>query len=561
MPRVRICCLIVCTSVALCGTGRRGDAQQLVQPVQPVRVCDTTVTRTTAGNLSGARIRSLVIRTEGPPAIPGVGRIASHLHATTRVATVRRDLRFTERDTVDTVQVGESMRRLRQRSYLRDAVLTGVRCGGDSVDVYLTTRDRWSLSASVSVQSNTSYGGLDERNLFGTGREGSVLIASRQGKLGGALGYTDPYLLNLPVYLKVRGARFVDGSDIRGRLRNAEQSVADRWRSQLVFARYRQDSRKVEQFGGEPVLVQQAFRRDGVFLLVGRRVGDATRTATSILFGADFERASLNAPDRALVVGPRLVQRRYHGPTVGLGRRAVAFDTVGWLSQRQLLVDVPLGVELEGLIGVGHEDVSGGTASFGSAWIGRMWIPSYQSLVSVDFWTSGYLIANRRNFDAASSRALVSYYARRGSSLLTLHGAAEKLVNPDPDVRALETFDPTISLIPTPYRLSENAVAAQAEEAWPLHLPIRAVGLDGAVFIATSLRTASALSQRDHFGVTAVGAGLRLLPGGSGSGALRLDLLYPVFRSAGARRGPVVAVSVAPWLQSNRQREDPRLRQ
>ncbi len=525
------------------------------------RSCDTTITRTTAGNLSGAQVRSLTIQTVGPAALPGIGRFTSHLHVTTHSGTVRRDLQFAVHDTVDTTSIGESMRRLRHRSYIRDAVLTGVRCGTDSVDLRVTTYDRWSLSASVAVQSNTSYGGLDERDLLGSGREGSVSIASRQGRIGGAVGYTDPFLLNLPVYLKVRGARFVDGSDIRGRLRNADQSVTDRWRSQLVFARYRQDSRKVEDFGGDPILVQQAFKRDATFLLFGRRIGDAARSATSILFGADFERASLNAPDKALVVGPRLVERRYYGPTVGLSRQAVAFDTVGWLAERQLLVDVPLGLELEGLIGVGHETVSRGRAAFGSAWLGRMWIPSHERLVSIDLWTSGYLIGSHHNFDAASSRGLFSYYARRGNSLYSLHGAAEKLVNPDPDVRALETFDPTISLIPTPYRLSENAFAAQMEQSRHLHSVIRAIGLDGAVFIAASLRTASALSQNDHFGVTALGAGLRLVPGGVGSGSLRLDVIYPVLKSPGTRRGPIIAVSVTPWLQSNRQREDPRLRQ
>lgn len=565
---------ILCTALGLAASGgaRSGGAQEVVRRVTQdsvrrdsvTRSCDTTITRTTAGNLSGARIRSLDIQTNGPKALPGVGRfashLASHLHATTHSGTVRRDLQFAVHDTVDTTAVGESMRRLRHRSYIRDVVLRGVRCGTDSVDLQVTTYDRWSLSASVGVQSNASYGGLDERNLLGTGREGSVSIASRQGKIGGAVGYTDPFLLNLPVYLKMRAARFVDGSDIRGRVRNADQSVTDRWRSQLVFARYRQDSRKIEQFGGDPVLVEQAFKRDAAFLLFGRRIGEATHTATSILFGADFERASLNAPDNALVVGPRLVERRYHGPTVGLGRQAVAFDTVGWLAERQLLVDIPLGLEMEGLIGAGREDVSRRGAAFGSAWLGKMWIPSRERLVSIDLWTSGYLIGSHHNFDAASSRGLFSYYARSGNTLYSLHGAAEKLVNPDPDVRALETFDPTISLIPTPYRLSENAFAVQLEQARHLRSVIRSIGLDGAVFVATSIRTASALSQHDHFGVTALGAGLRVVPGGAGSGSLRLDILYPVLKSPGTRNGPVLAVSVTPWLQSNRQREDPRLR-
>lgn len=552
---------LLCAILGVAHT-RAGAQEPTQEPVRDILMahCDTTISRTTAGPLSGARIRRLTITPQAPTPLPGLGRFVSRLHVTTRSATVQRDLQFAAHDTVDTTAIGESMRRLRQRSYLGSAVLSGVRCGSDSVDLRLTTTDRWSLAGSLAVQSNTSYGGLSERNLLGTGREASISIASRLGKLGGAIGYTDPFLLNLPVYLRVRAARFSDGSDLRGRLRNADQSVTDLWRSQLAFGRYRQDSHRIEDFGGVPLAVTQSFHRDAAFLLFGRRIGPATTSAISILFGADFEHASLNVPDNALVVGPRLVDRRYYGPSVGLGRRAVVFDTVGWLTERQLLVDVPLGLEAEGLIGAGREDVSRRGAAFGSAWLGKMWIPARQRLVSLDMWTSGYRIGGRRNFDDASSRALFSYYARRGGTLYSLHGAAEKLVNPDPDLRALETFDPTISLIPTPYRLSENAFAGGFEGARHIHSPVRAVGLDGAVFMATSLRTASALSQRDHFGVVAVGTGLRVIPTGTGSGSLRLDLLYPVLKSPGVRRRPSFAVSVTPWLQSNRAREDPRLR-
>jgi hypothetical protein len=259
-------------------------------------------------------------------------------------------------------------------------------------------------------------------------------------------------------------------------------------------------------------------------------------------------------------VGPKLVERRYHGPTIGLARRAAVFDTVSWLAERQLLVDVPLGVEMEGLLSGGREDVSRSAAAFGSLWVGRMWVPREESLASLDFWSSGYRIGHRSNYDAASSRALMSYYTRRGGALYTVHFAAEKLVNPDPDVRALETYDPTLSLIPSVYRLSENAAAAEFERATHLHSPIRAFNVDAAIFTAASYRTASALSQHDHFGVAAVGAGLRLIPGSQGSGSLRLDVLYPVARSPQARRGITFAISITPWLQSNRQREDPRNR-
>lgn len=521
--------------------------------------CDTVISRGTAAPLEGAHLRSLTLRPAGYTTISGLPRVLGRLHATTRPSTIERDVRITRGDTVDTTAIGETMRRLRQRPYIADAMIVGTRCG-DEADVAVLTTDRWTLQPTLSSQSNSSYGGLEERDLLGTGRTVSMLVASRHGRLGGAVGYTDPFLLDLPIYARLRVARYSDGGEMRARLRNTEESVFDRWRLQLTVAQYRQDTQRTESFAGASVLVSQAFQRNAAFLVVGRRIAADAGSVVSILGGLDLERAALNAPDNALTVGPKLVARRYHGLSTGLARRAVAYDTVSWLAGRALL-DVPRGLEFEGMIGGGREDVARRGAGFGSLWAGRMWVPTPARLTSVDFWTSGYLIGGRNNFDAASARALVSTYAHQRFATLAVHASAEKLVNPDPDVRALATFDPTIALIPEAYRLSENAFAAEVAESHRLRSVGHAAEVEGAVFVAASLRTASALSQHDHFGVATVGAGLHLVPGGQGSGTLRLDVMLPVARSRGVRSGPSLAISVAPWLQSNRQREDPRLRE
>ena len=524
--------------------------------------CDTVSSRTSAGALSGMRVRSVTVRSAPPTTLPGsAGRLLSRLHRTSRPSTILRDVPLAVGDTVDTLAVSESMRRLRQRAYLANTQIVGTRCSGDNdVDITLVTSDRWSLNPSFSSQAGSAYGGVEERNLFGTGRTGSLSVASRQGRTGGSLGYTDAYLLSLPVYLRMRLAEYGDGDEVRARLRNSAQSIQDVWSYQLTVSRYRRDTDKEEAFGGDQVMVAQAFHREGAFLLIGHRIGDVGTSANSILFGADFERASLNAPDNSLTVGPNLVERRYHGPTIGFARRAAVFDTVSWLAERQVLVDVPLGLEMEGLLSGGREDVSREPAAFGSVWVGKMWIPGAQRLASLDFWSSGYHIQKQLNFAAASTRALASYYVRSGSTLYSVHFATEKLVNPDPDVQALQTFDPTLPVIPDVYRLSENAMEAEFERATHVRSPLKVFNVDAAVFTAASYRTASALSQHDHFGVAVIGAGLRLLPASQGSGSLRLDVLYPAFRSPGARNGVTFAVSVAPWLQANRQRDDPRLR-
>lgn len=551
------CCFV--GVAALAGSQQTQATQQTPSP--PGR-CDTTVSMANGGSLSGLRVSSVTAATHPPAELPGrAGKLVSHLHRTTRPATILRDFPVAPGDTVDTLVVGEAMRRLRQRAYIRMPSLTGVRCGPDStVALTLSTTDAWSLNPSFSAQSNSSYAGLEERNFLGTGKAGSISLAAREGRLGGALGYTDPFLLNLPIYLRLRLAEYGDGDEIRVRLRNSEQSVNNVWRYSLSISRYRRDTEKAQAFGGTTVLVSQAFHREGAFFVVGHRIGNVGEHANSILFGIDFERAFLNAPDKSLTVGPKLVQRRFHGGTVGIARRAAAYDTVGWMAERHLLIDVPRGFETEGLLSFGREDVSRHAGAFGSIWVGRMWVSGDQKLETMDFWASGYRIGSRNNFDAASSRALFSSYTRHGSSLYTIHVSGEKLVNPDPDVRALATYDPTLSLVPELFRLSENAASAEVERATHVRSPIHAFNVDAALFTAASYRTASARSQHDHYAVVAVGAGLRLIPGGQNSGTLRLDAFYPVVRSPTGGHGITFALSIAPWLQANRQREDARNR-
>ena len=127
--------------------------------------------RTSLSAFAGTPIRSLRIVTQSPQGLPGVGTALDKLHVRTRERTVRRQLLFAAGDTVDTLAVAESVRRLRQDRYLRDVELRGVRCQG-AVDLVVTTRDDWSVKPKLQVRSaGKSELGLTERNLLGSGRE------------------------------------------------------------------------------------------------------------------------------------------------------------------------------------------------------------------------------------------------------------------------------------------------------------------------------------------------------------------------------------------------------
>ncbi len=524
-------------------------------PVLRSQVCDTIVSRTTLSDLSGAAINSVSIKTLPPVSLPSAARLLGNLHVTTRLDVIRHDLLFIADSTVDTVRIGESLRRLRHRPYIADAFIEGFRCASTpGVDLLVTTRDKWTTKPSLSVQSNSSLVGIQEDNLFGSGASVSFSAALREGRLGGAIGYQDFWLFHTTLSAKLRAALYPDGNDFRLRLRTAEESIRDKWRREIIVGQYQRDTRD------NPVKAFQSFHRRNAILTVARRLHATPTRVDALLFGADVEKAALTVPDNAPVVGPRLVNRDYIGGKAGVSRRSAAFDTLTWLVDKQIIVDVPINAEWDGLAGLGKERISGRRALFLNGWAGRMWVPDGSHLLQLDFWGSGYRLEHRGNWDAGSLRAAFSSYRKTGRGVRAFHLAAEQLVNPDPDVRALANVDITSFTLPLRYRFAEAAVASSEQQSMHVRDLSRTFALDAAVFAASSYRWRSPVSQADRVGVSVLGAGLRLIPKTRGSGAIRLDVMYPVLRSPVIRQKPVFAISLAPWLEASRQREDPRLR-
>lgn len=518
--------------------------------------CETIVSRTGLAELAGREINSVTVATAPPARLPGIIGRLSGIHVTTRASVVRRDLLFAPGGTIDTSRVAETLRRLRHRSYLAEAQVEGVACPNrPSVDLLVRTRDRWTTKPSLSVQSTSSFAGIQEDDLFGSGNSGSLLFALREGKPGAAAGYESLLLFGLPIAGKFRGAIYPDGNDFRARLRNHEHSLFDLWRDELILSGYVRDSKD------NPDKAFQSFHRQTAFAVAGRRFGDATSHVDRFLFGADAERAQLNAPDRAPVVGPHLVKRDYRGVKIGLSRQAAVFDTLSWLIEKQILVDVPRGFEWEALGGVGREGIARKPATFLNGWVGRMWEHNPDVLSQLDLWGSGYRVAGRQNWDDASVRAAYSNYKRASYGVWSAHILAEKLVNPDPDVRALANLDISAFAVKRAYRFAEEAYAASVQQTAHVRDLTNSLSLDLAGFFAASLRRKSPFSQSDHVTVGVVGAGLMVIPILPGSGSIRLDAMYPVVRSRGTERKVVFALSVSPWLEASRHREDPRLRQ
>jgi hypothetical protein len=287
---------------------------------------------------------------------------------------------------------------------------------------------------------------------------------------------------------------------------------------------------------------------------------------TSLQAGLEYERSGLVAGPATLRVGSERVRREVGAVDVGLRRRSLAFDTLTWLLPGDALVDVPLAGEFDAVLGLGRQTVAATPLAHLDLWAGRMWRPGAASLLVTDLWGSGYRTPGR--LSAGTLRGSIAYYRAAPRGLWSARLGAEWLLDPDPDLRAMITADPTAGALPPHGRLAEAVVALSVERGVRLRPLSRSWALDGAAFGAVSSRWDPAVS-RSPAGVPAIGSdgelerldlgvvgvGLRLTPTRLGRATARLDLGYPLLRSPGVRARPFVALGISPWLEQGRHRD------
>lgn len=437
------------------------------------------------------------------------------------------------------------MSRSGRRHYLTDVFVEGTSCdSAGPVGLTVTTHDGWSTRPTLRVGSNSSTLRLTERNLFGTGREASVSVKSDAGRVGVGAALRDPWFLGGPLALEVGTNSYRDGSEWYASVARSERSVFDLWGVEANAARAVRD----------PVRgVGDAFRRTTTSFLVSRRLWVSDAAVTALVGGAEYERTGLIAAFDAAIIGPDRVRREFTGLDVGVLRRSVAYDTLTWLLRGKGLVDVPLSLEVDALVGAGYERVSGEPTLHVDAWTGKMWLPGRHSVLTGDVWGSGYW--HPGHWQAATLRAALSYFRSAPRGFWTSRLAGEQLFEPDPDVRALASVDPTLEALPERARLAKIAFAASLERSLNLINPGRSYGLDAAIFSALSLRWDPAAMSSEQLYVGVVGLGLRLAPAKPGRATPRLDIGFPIVRSADVPRKAFIALTVSPWLQQGRWRD------
>lgn len=525
------------------------------------QTCERVESRTTLPAFAGERVRRVDIETESP-LDSGLASHFSWLHVRTRSAAIRQRLLVAEGDVLDTARVAESLRRLRRLRFLDDVSVIAERCAdADGIVLTIATHDAWSMAPDVRLASAPPPGaqeepvrgmrmpngmlGLEERNFLGTGRELRAALETRYGEIGGSAQLTDPFVLGRPLFGRLRVARLPNENAYSAVLRSDDRYTDGAWRGQLALGRVS----RWPMHGTEGGFVRSAYQG-----LAARR---ATRAeAASALFiaaGAELGDAHLNRFEGVRTPGPAAVARRFVGVDVGVDRIAATYAPNTTLLPRGAVYDVPQGFELSAVLGLGSERVTGAPAAHLDSWVGRVWQPRAGALVSTDVWSSGYLFGGA--LSGATLRAATSAFAPAAHGSWTARVAGERLVAPDPDVRALIGLDPTAPMLERRARLAGSAFAASVERAVRVDLPLARTTIDVAAFGAGSFRRTPCGTSEADVHAAAVGVGVRAVPLAAARTTMRLDLVVPVAGSPGVRMRPFATLTFAPGFGAERARD------
>ena len=499
-------------------------------------------------HFSGARINQLTISTSMPNGWLAHAPLLGRLHTRTRAGRVKSELLFAAGDSVDTLSIAASMRHLRSTRLFEHTELLVTSCPGQpGVDLKVATRDAWTLSPVVKAHGGSTDIGFTERNAFGTGTSARVVLRSDRGSLGlgvSARAVDKPFS---GMATDIGNVRYGAGQSWHVLIGTRDPSYV---KKSLVYLRTSFSEREP---AAQP---QDRFRRSDVSLLLGRKfAGGPAGSASYFLLGAEAERANLQAASGLDVFETPSLRRSYAGVNAGLARVAARYDTVSWLLSGGGIVDVPSGLEGEAIGGLGRDRSTSRRAEHLDLWTGRAFVSrSHNAFLLADVWASGF--AGDESLRASTLRTSWTLFKQARRGYWTGRFSGERLVNPDPDLRALASTDLLAPALPKGSKLAEGALAFSVERLVHLMPVTRSLMLDGAAFGGTSYRWDAAVATGSNsFGAMVVGAGFRLSPSKTPRNSVRLDFGVPITRSGSISHRPYVSLTIQAWPLFDRQRD------
>ena len=505
--------------------------------------------RSSLAVLSGVRITSVEIVSESPT-LPGAARLLNVLHPVSQEDVIRRQLLFAPGDTIDSLLVGETLRRLRAQRLFSDAVILARRCDATGgVGLTVRTRDTWTLRPTARLRAGNQLSiGFEDRNFLGSGRTVAVTREMSVRGNGAAATFGDPFFLGTSTAASLRLANLAGAHAFRLGLRQHEYSIFDRWRVEGSVARLSY---------GDTVVTERALHTINAMTMVGREISQNEVSVTHALTGIEFDSAATILATAHRTTAPGMPHvRSFLGLDLGLARRTAQFDTASWIVPGRGFLDVPKGWEGEAVLSAGEERDVGGPAFKYDLWTGRVWMPSRGKLVMLDGWASAY---RGRDVDLNEiTRASLMYRAEAWRGMWGLRVTAEKLAELDPDRRGLSLMplaDYTAPMLGALATRGGRTIAGSVDRDIRVMRVGAASVLNVGGFFASSYRWDVSDPTVSQLAAGVLGTRLRILSANGTVGSIRMDVGFPVFRSAVLPSKPYLVISYGSLFDASRQRD------
>ncbi len=480
-----------------------------------------------------------------------VTRLAQAVHQSTRPNVVLNEMSFAPGQLVDSVEVLESVRRLRLTNLVSEVILEGVQCEAGRTDFTIWTRDAWSLRTGFRfADAGTSRIAVSETNLFGTGKTVGVSADQINDRRSISVILADPYLFDTRMSGAATLRNYPDGRTWYWNIHTRELSPRDRWRGTIAAIQSR-------RFDDDPVAHTHTdiTRRDAA-VTVNSLLGITPTMAWALVAGLEHDYANIFVIRPGRRLSKTTVRRDLAAPLIGVSLQSNRFGSINWLVPNQTPTEVLIGIQGEVVVGIGHDAVSGRQMTHLDSWIGGTAMPSSNSMVTGDVWTSGYYSAD--SISGGNIRLSLAMYQKAWMGMWIVRVTGERLYNPDPDVFALSTVDAALRVLAPKSRVAERAVNVQLERSWRLISYQGRWTFDGAVTASYSARDRSI----DEVSLTptnpqalVVGIGFRHIRNQAAQAPLRLDIGRAVWRTKGLPDRWIIGLSTVAWINSSRTRD------
>lgn len=476
--------------------------------------------------------------------------LANRYHRRTREEVVLSVLPMTQGDRVNTRLLAEAERILRGKIYLYDARVIPRRLCGDVLDVYVVTRDVWTLMPKLSLARTGSENdvgfGINETNLLGSGQYVSLGYEKDKDRRGVTFAYGDPNVGHSRWALDLALVDNDDGERLAASLAHPFYAL----HSQRAMSVAVDDFRREEglYYLGDEVWEYQADTRN-VRTFVGWSPGLRGRAVHRLLLGWAHESYAFDLPADLTAAFPDLEspEREYSYPFIGYQRLKDHYDTRVNLDRVQRTEDVALGAQLRAELGYSAHGVGSGHHLVGRIrYSDASWLAEGQ-LLTFDAWLNGYYDLDDHEGENLELGGVLAYrYRHTDDWSLLVRAAAAGVRHPTLDQQLMLGGEVGLRGYPNRYQIGDRRFLVTVEERYYSRVyPLQMFRLGGAVFLDVGRAWYAdeapvwvpAERSADHFGVLGnVGVGLRLESTRTrGDQILHLDVAYPLRDGPGVR--------------------------